>query len=83
MNKKRISFDKYDATHIYEYLMFYWENFYLRDERKRERQRNNRFGNCPQCTFIGQRLEKFIGKDNIDFIYRLKLKYRKKIRKNK
>jgi hypothetical protein len=46
---KRISFSALDAAHIYEWLVMYW------------RQESQKFGGCPQCADMGQRLEQFIG----------------------
>ena len=64
MKKKRISFDKYDAIHIYEWLRFYWDGYFKKYPK--DRKIMNKFGNCPQCTIIGERLEKFIGKKEIE-----------------
>ena len=60
---KRISFDEYDAVHLYEYLRFYWEDYFL--ENPEDRKQMGEFGKCPQCENIGKRLEKFIGKEEI------------------
>ncbi|MBU0777494.1 hypothetical protein KKF82_04480 [Patescibacteria group bacterium] len=71
---KRISFDEYDAVHIYEYLRFYWEEEFLEDPTWREA---GRFGGCPQCIHIGERLEKFIGEEEIKEVEKYLRKYRK------
>lgn len=63
MKNKRISFDESDAIHIYEWLRFYWERYFIKYPE--DRKKMDKFGNCPQCTIIGKRLEKFIGKKEI------------------
>ena len=76
---KRISFNEYDAGHMYEWCRFYWEDDFLRypDFRKGV----DRFGNCPQCRQIGKRLEKFIGKKEVKFVEGLVKEHRKKYQK--
>lgn len=76
---KRISFDEYDATHIYEWGRFYWEQEFL--ENPEDRKQMGKFGKCPQCENIGERLEKFIGKEEIKEIEGFLRKYRKKYKK--
>jgi len=71
---KRISFDEYDAVHIYEYLRFYWEEEFLEDP---EWKKLGKFGGCPQCENIGKRLEKFIGEEEIKEVEKYLRKYRK------
>jgi len=86
MKKKRISFDEYDAIHVYEYLRFYWEEEFLEYP---EWKKLGKFGGCPQCINIGERLEKFIGEKEIKEVekylreYRRKYKGRQKLTKSK
>ena len=63
MKNKRISFDETDAIHSYEHLLFYWEDYFLRHPE--DRKEMGKFGGCFQCTKIGERLEKFIGKREV------------------
>lgn len=49
--ERRISFNKMNAEHLYEYLVAYWAH----DPNPKT------FGNCDECRAIGARLEKFIG----------------------
>ena len=78
---KRISFNEYDAVHVYEWVRLYWEDDFLRhpDFKKGV----DRFGNCPQCRQIGKRLEKFIGKKEVRFVEGLVKAYRKEILRKK
>lgn len=46
--RRRIAFGDLDACHLYEWLVFYWSG-------------DRRFGGCPLCQTIGQRLRQFIG----------------------
>jgi len=48
-----------NAEHVYEWLRMYW----LHDEDK--------FGNCPECTQLGRRLERFIGPASVRFVERI------------
>lgn len=66
-NKKRISFDEYQAEHIYEWLRIYWVYFNEKDK----------FGNCPLCRMIGERLEKFISPSAVRSISRMVNKERR------
>jgi len=79
MKNKRISFDEYDATHIYEYLRFYWEEDFIRNPE--DRKQMGKFGGCPQCEKIGERLEKFIDKEEIKDIEKSLRRHRKNIEK--
>ena len=63
MSNKRISFNKDDAIHSYEHLLFYWEDYFIKHPENRKEM--GKFGGCFQCTKIGERLEKFIGKEEI------------------
>jgi len=74
--EKRISFGESDANHIYEYLLFYWAEYFMRHPE--DRKRLNRFGNCGLCMGIGKRLEKFIGEEDVKFVEKLARKHRKK-----
>ena len=76
---KRISFEEYDAAHIYEYLRFYWEEEFL--ENPKWRKHMGKFGGCPQCERIGERLEKFIGKEEIKETEKYLREYRRKYKK--
>jgi len=59
---KRISFDKYDAEHIYEWLRLYWAN---QEDDGYKPCTEKRFGGCFQCQRIGKRLEKLLGDKTI------------------
>ena len=76
---KRISFDDYDAAHIYEYLRFYWEEEFL--ENPKSRKEMGRFGGCLECMKIGERLEKFIGEEEIKNAEKYLRKYRREYKK--
>lgn len=73
----RISFNKEDAGHIYELLLFYWVEHKIRFSEMEL----NKFGNCPLCMSIGKRLEKFIGEDEIKFVEKLAKNIKKKYEK--
>jgi len=77
--KKRISFNKEDAGHIYELLRFYWTEFFMRYPEMRKPV--NKFGNCGLCESIGTRLEKFIGEDEVKFVEKLVKEHKKKYEK--
>ena len=77
--RKRISFSQYDAGHIYEYLRFYWEDDFLRHPEDRKM---GKFGGCGLCISIGERLEKFIGEEEVKFVEKLARKYRKMYKSN-
>lgn len=73
--EKRITFNQSDACHLYEYLRFYWEEYFLRHPQ--ERRASNKYGSCPACESIGKRLERFIGEKDVRFVERLLTKHRK------
>jgi len=71
---KRISFSQSDAIHLYEYLRFYWKTDYDADKEcwnEYTIKQCGKFGCCPQCEQIGKRLEKFIGKKEVNFVEKL------------
>jgi len=70
----RITFNKTDAGHIYEYLRFYWEDDFLRHPEDRNM---GKFGGCGLCISIGKRLERFIGEKEVKFVEKLVKKHRK------
>lgn len=72
-NGKRISFNAYNAEHLYEYLLFYWAEHKLRHPKDQEQM--DRFGNCPECRMIGKRLEAFLGSKTVQFQKRLVNKF--------
>lgn len=77
MKKKRISFDTYDAVHIYEWVRFYWEADFKENPEDRKQ---GKFGGCIECEIIGKRLEAFIGKKDVRFVDGLVRKYRKQLK---
>jgi len=79
--EKRISFNKTDAGHIYEYLSFYWAEYFMRYPE--DKKMMNKFGNCGICISIGKRLEKFIGEEEVKFVEKLVRKHRKMYETNK
>jgi len=81
---KRISFSKQNAEHIYEYLRFYWATDYMDDKKLWDEsliRQCGKFGCCPECEQIGERLEKFLGPDSVKFVDNLTKEYARK-RKN-
>ena len=68
---KRISFSKYDSAHIYEWLRFYWHEDFLKHPEFWKSTKKNKFGYCPECTNLGVRLEKFIGKKEVKYVEKL------------
>jgi hypothetical protein len=69
---KRISFSQSDAIHLYEYLRFYWKTDYESEFWTPDIMKEcGKFGCCPQCGIIGKRLEKFIGKKEVNFVEKL------------
>lgn len=66
VSKSYIKFQEDDACHIYEYLRFYWEDYFLRNPG--DRKGMDKFGNCVQCRVIGKRLEKFIGARHVKHV---------------
>ena len=81
MNKKnkRISFNDTDAIHLYEYLLFYWEGYY--SKYPKDRKRMGRFGGCGLCENIGERLERFIGEEEVRQVEKYLIKFRKDLKK--
>ena len=75
--KNRISFSWEDAGHIYELLRFYW----IEHEIRYPGMKLSTFGNCGICESIGERLKKFIGKDEVKFVDDLAKKHKKKYEK--
>ena len=71
---KRISFSQYDATHIYEWLRFYWHEDFLKHPEfwnKEAIKKMGKFGGCYECENIGNRLEKFIGEKEVKEVEKL------------
>lgn len=84
MSQKRISFSKYNAEHLYEYLRFYWTTAYNDSTEtwtKKDIKSCGKFGCCVECEVIGKRLEKFIGPDSVKDIDSLIRKYENNRRK--
>jgi len=71
---KKISFSQYEATHIYEWLRFYWAEEYKDDPRfwnKETIKKMGKFGGCYECKKLGERLEKFIGEKEVKEVEKL------------
>ena len=60
---KRITLNKQNAEHVYEWLRMYW------------RGDPQRFGHCDECAQIGRRLERVIGPAAVRRAARLVKKY--------
>lgn len=54
MKERKFSFKEYDVSHVYEWLIMYWQS-------QNDEGMKGRFGHCGQCTKLGLRLEKFLG----------------------